>query len=57
MVKGFLMFVRKWFNFSTSYSYFGKNFDVYIVGEFDNDDNKRVLLALMILILLVRRRS
>lgn len=38
-------------------SFFGKNFEVTKVGELDNDDDDRVMLALMMFVLLERRRG
>jgi hypothetical protein len=38
-------------------SFFGKNFEVSKVGELDKDDDDRVMLALMMFVLLERRRG
>ncbi|WP_159023357.1 hypothetical protein [Formosa sp. L2A11] len=38
-------------------SFFGKNFEVSKVGELDSDDDDRVMLALMMFVLLERRRG
>ncbi|WP_299058680.1 hypothetical protein [uncultured Polaribacter sp.] len=38
-------------------SFFGKNFEVSKIGELDNNDDDRILLALMMFVLLERRRG
>ncbi|MEE9406684.1 MAG: hypothetical protein V3V28_01285 [Polaribacter sp.] len=38
-------------------SFFGKNFEISKVGELDSDDDDRVMLALMMFVLLERRRG
>ncbi len=38
-------------------SFFGKEFEVSLLGPIDNDDDDRILLSLMMMILLERRRG
>lgn len=38
-------------------SFFGRKFEIEKVGEIDNDDDDRIMLGLMMMILLERRRG
>ncbi|WP_435181967.1 hypothetical protein [Cellulophaga omnivescoria] len=40
-----------------SASFFGRNFELTKLGELDNDDDDRIMLGLMMMILLERRRG
>ena len=38
-------------------SFFGRNFELSKIGKMDNDDDDRIMLGLMMMILLERRRG